>query len=310
MNSLRNVDLNLLVIFEAVYSNGNISQAAKQLGMSQPTISNSLTRLRKTLDDKLFIRAKHGVTPTPKANQLISSVREALRIIQIGISDGVEFDPAHTERKFRLIIAEPMEQVIMPALINGLPKGSGITFDYYSPLYKSIEESLITDASELAIFLLPPKTPDLRTKVLCPLNIVGIVRKDHPRLGNLSSVTKKQIIKESHVVINMEPGKIVNSNKLSMLQTPSRSTVCRVSSAGAIARIVGSTDLFGMVPNLFAQYAAKAYDLKIFELPMEINTQSMFMVWHDRHSSDNAHIWLRNKIQTLVKTASGFEPPD
>ena len=133
MNNLRNLDLNLLVIFEAIFANGNISQAAKQLGMSQPTISNSLTRLRETLGDKLFIRSKHGVTPTPKANQLIISVREALQIIQTGISDGVEFDPANSERIFKMIVAEPMEQIIMPSLINSLPQGSGISFDYFSP---------------------------------------------------------------------------------------------------------------------------------------------------------------------------------
>lgn len=310
MNSLRNIDLNLLVIFEAIYSNGNISQAAHQLGLSQPTISNSLTRLRETLGDQLFVRAKHGVTPTPKATQMIVSVREALRIIQIGIAEGEKFDPAHTQRKFRIIVAEPMEQIILPALISDLPEGSGISFDYYSPLLQNVEESLITGVAELAVFLLPPKTQDLRTKVLCPLDIVGIVREGHPRLGNRSSITKKQIIGESHVVLNLEPGKIVNSDKLSMLQTPARRIVCRASSAGAIARIVGATDLFGMVPKLFAEYMAKSCGLKIFKLPMEMNTQNMFMIWHVRHSTDSAHIWLRNRIQALVKTASGFEPPD
>ncbi len=308
MNNLRNVDLNLLVIFEAIFSTGNVSQAAKQLGISQPTVSNSLTRLRESLDDQLFVRAKHGVTPTPKATQIIGAVREALQIIQVGITGGESFDPALTKRTFRLVVAEPMEQVIMPPLINGLPEGSSISFDYFSPLSQNIEESLITGTTELAIFLLPPKTPDLRTKVLCPLDVVGIVRQGHPRLGKLSSITKKQFIKESHVTLNLQPGKITNSEKVSVLQTPSRSTVCRVSNAGAVARIVGATDLFGVIPGLFAEYAAKPLGLKIFKLPMEMNTQKMFMIWHVRHSTDNAHIWLRNRIQSLVEAVAGPQP--
>lgn len=303
MNSLRNVDLNLLVIFEAIYTAGNISQAANQLGVSQPTISNALTRLRGALDDKLFVRAGRGVRPTPKATKLISPVREALQTIQIGLFDSDIFNPVNTQRNFKIMIAEPMEPVLMPKLINDLPQGHGITFDYFSPLTLDVEQSLMTGTIELAIFLRPTKNPDLNMEVLCPIDLVGVARKDHPRLGNVERLTKADMARLAHVTLNLQPGKIRNTRKFSVNQTPLRQVMCQVSSAGVIARIAGSTDLFGMIPRLYAAHAARFYGLKTFDLPVEMNKQQLFMIWHSRHNGDNSHIWLRERIKSIAAAA-------
>ena len=75
--NLKKIDLNLLVVFEAIYSAANISHAAKQLGMSQPTVSNALARLRLLMDDPLFVAQRRGVEATVKARQMIAPVREA-----------------------------------------------------------------------------------------------------------------------------------------------------------------------------------------------------------------------------------------
>src|SRR5450756_562921 len=101
--NLKNVDLNLLVIFEAVYATSNISRAADRLGMSQPAVSNALARLRELIDDALFVRAPGGVEPTIKAREMIRPVREALGVIgqQLG---GTTLDLATYKRVFRVIV--------------------------------------------------------------------------------------------------------------------------------------------------------------------------------------------------------------
>jgi Bacterial regulatory helix-turn-helix protein, lysR family len=90
--NLKNMDLNLLVIFEAIYSNNNISRASERLGMSQPAVSNALARLRLAFDDPLFIRSPKGVEPTTKASELIHPVREALGLIGRHLPSGANFD--------------------------------------------------------------------------------------------------------------------------------------------------------------------------------------------------------------------------
>ncbi|HEX7791439.1 MAG TPA: LysR family transcriptional regulator, partial [Afipia sp.] len=86
--NLRNIDLNLLIVFEAVFSTGNISHAARQLALSQPAVSNALTRLREHFDDPLFVRSGRGVKPTNRSLQMITPVREALQLIRRQLDGG------------------------------------------------------------------------------------------------------------------------------------------------------------------------------------------------------------------------------
>ncbi len=117
--SLRHLDLNLMVVFEAVYASGNISQASKHLALSQPAVSNALARLRMLMDDPLFVRSKTGVAATPKARRMIGPVRDALKLLGAQIDLG-ETDFATYERHFRIVISDPMEAVMMPAVVNAL----------------------------------------------------------------------------------------------------------------------------------------------------------------------------------------------
>jgi len=223
-------------------------------------------------------------------------------MIQTGIRDDNVFDPALTSRDFRLIVAEPMEPLLLPALINDLPQGHNIAFDYFSPMAQDIEKSLMTGTSELAVFLLPAKNPEFRSEQLCQVDLVGVARKGHPRLEYKTELTQQILKAERHVTLNLQPGKLRNIDKFSILQSPLRQITCRVSSAGAIARIVGRTDLLGMLPKLYAPYAAETYGLNIFDLPIEMNKQNFFMIWHKRHDGDSGHIWLRERIKSITAT--------
>src|SRR6195952_4618132 len=116
--NLKNLDLNLLVVFEAIYSAGNISHAATQLAMSQPAVSNALARLRELLNDQLFVRATRGVEPTTKAKAMIGPVREALGLIGTQLGRSGEDDLASYRRTFRISPMDVLEPLIIPPLLN------------------------------------------------------------------------------------------------------------------------------------------------------------------------------------------------
>lgn len=101
--NFKNLDLNLLTVFEAIYSAGNISHAANHLAMSQPAVSNALTRLRDLVGDPLFVRANRGVAPTSKAEQMIGPVRDALALIRRQFDGGDHIDLATFHRRFRVL---------------------------------------------------------------------------------------------------------------------------------------------------------------------------------------------------------------
>jgi DNA-binding transcriptional LysR family regulator len=122
---LGNIDLNLLVVFEAIYSGGSISRAGKQLGMSQPAVSNALARLRELMDDALFVRTRRGVDPTVKARRLIGPVREALGLIEGQLKSGRQFDLASYKRLFRILMFDPLEPIMLPSVLRQIAEEAG-----------------------------------------------------------------------------------------------------------------------------------------------------------------------------------------
>ena len=158
--SLKNVDLNLLVIFEAVYAAGNISHAAIQLSMSQPAVSNALTRLRELLDDPLFVRDKKGVRPTVRAEAIIGPVRDALALIGRQLDAGKEIDLATYKRAFRVIMVDPLEPLVMPAVLREIDaKAPGISIETYPSFRADFSSDILAGTIDLAIYVYPVNAP-------------------------------------------------------------------------------------------------------------------------------------------------------
>src|SRR6185369_8687818 len=122
--NLQAIDLNLLLVFEALLSERNVTRAAKRLGLSQPAMINALTRLRRTFDDPLFLRTTSGMAPTPLAQSLSGPVSVALAQLRAALEEKREFDPAASEQVFHLLSNDYAEILLLPALLQTLHKHS------------------------------------------------------------------------------------------------------------------------------------------------------------------------------------------
>ena len=116
--SVRNIDLNLLTIFDAILTEGSLTRASKKLFMSQPAMSNALSRLRTALGDPIFIRTVQGMVPTPRAKRLAGPVRQALDLIQNGLREQGSFEHETSTRKFVIAMGDYGEAVIMPRFMD------------------------------------------------------------------------------------------------------------------------------------------------------------------------------------------------
>ena len=179
--NIRDLDLNLLFVFEAVYTTGNISKAARQLGLSQPAVSNALTRLRKQLDDQLFVREGNGVVPTARAESIIEPVRTALGTIQTGLGPVESFDPLKSKKHFRLIVADPLEPIILPELLKITEQNDQLTYELLPPQSVNIEEALLQNRIDLAIFLMPERIGEILSAPLFPVDLSGLSVSRCPR---------------------------------------------------------------------------------------------------------------------------------
>ncbi len=179
--SLRNIDLNLLVVFEAIYTAGNISHAAKLLNLTQPTISDALARLRDTVDDPLFVRAGRGVEPTPKAMQMIGPVRDALRMIQSGVGKNAEFDPALTPKHFRLLLLDQLEPILMPPVVHQIQNFRTVTLEILPYVSTRIEAGLNDGNLDLALSVYTNELTEFSCERIGKADLVSVLPDEFAR---------------------------------------------------------------------------------------------------------------------------------
>ena len=292
--NMRDIDLNLLVIFEAVYSAGNISRAATQLDMSQPAISNALRRLRDQLDDPLFVRKGNGVEPTPRANALAGPISDTIAVLKNALSPQQDFDPKSSTRMFRLLMADPLEPVLLPPLLREIEGSGGITIELVPPQSGRVEHLLNEDALDLAVFLPAQQNKSLMVEPLGTMDIVLVARDGHPGAGK---VPFPQLIADyGFAALNLSPAKLKNAEKLTVHTRFTKRDVIVVPRVSAIPQLVAQTDLLAFVPRIYAEQVAGRYGLMLLDPPMPIGPQPIHMVWHRRNAEDQGLRWLRNQI--------------
>ena len=299
---LKRLDYRHLQVFEAIYVTRNITRAGRSLGISQPTMSTLLARLRDVLQDPLFIRQSRGVAPTSRADELIGSVRGALQAFDEITDPAQQFDPANAVREFRLHMVDLFEPIVMPPLIKAALSGGGLTFQLLLAAKVPVVEALESGDADLAIGLPPPNQPELRWEALTPTDFVVIARKGHPQVKSPFDPRLLQTI--GHVGMDFTPNAIANAPNLSMTRRLERRDVVKVSRVSSIIEIAALSDLIGFANRLHVEASPYRDQLQILEMPSQINTQSFNMIWHTRSAEDDGVIWLRNEVRAAVEAAS------
>ena len=118
MINLSRIDLNLLVVLEAIVAEGGVSRAAARLNLTQPAVSHALGRLRELFDDPLFVREGRNLAPTSLTKRLVEPLRQSLQALGALIDKGESFDPARSETNFTVAMRDPMEVLILPDLMQ------------------------------------------------------------------------------------------------------------------------------------------------------------------------------------------------
>ncbi len=297
--NLRNVDLNLLTVFDAVMRDGNLSLAARTLGMSQPAVSNAVARLRDTFDDPLFVRGRYGMTPTPRATELCGPIREALGILQETFDSTAAFDPARSDRTFHLAMGDYGELVLLPTLLRRIREsGDSLSIHTHPDTEADTVERLERSALDFAFGYRPPDNERLES---CPLGkeeIVVIARKDHPRIGK--HLTKKAYLEARHIVLAQpDSNRTVLESLWSQHDSIPRKVSARVRQYAAMPGLVAQSDCMATLPRRMAEFAAHNTSIEIHRLPITSGRVSSFMIWHRSRERDKGHAWLKDVILSL-----------
>lgn len=304
MNDER-LDLNLLRILHAIDREGSVTGAAQGLGLSQPAVSSALGRLRRALDDPLFVRSKDGMEATPRARRLLGAIDGALGLIRQGLRDGDAFDPATAAATFELLLSDMGELVLLPRLVGVLQREApGCTLKVRQLARGGYADALESGAADLAVgYIVAPRT-GLRTRRLFSDHFVCMVRSGHPAAA--APLTRDAYLGLPHVAVSRRGGRegLVATTVAGLggergdERGRAQRVVLSLPHFAAAAGTVATSDLAATVPSrLVAAYAALG--LVGLPLPFSIPDVQMALYWHDRVQDDPAHRWLRHAFVRL-----------
>ena len=294
--SVRKCDLNLFQVFDTIYTERNLTQAAKSLSITQPAVSNALARLRKLFNDDLFVRTARGMMPTPVAESIAQNVSEALSLLSASILDRDGFDASVSERTYQFSMTDLAEAVVLPRLIPYLKDaGPKISLQSYYVKRHELLRQLARGEVDFAVDVPLVEDPQLCHQSLIRDDYVCVVRHDHQVLQD--ELTLERYLALRHIQLSSRK-KGLGPIDLALLQHDAERMVrLRVQHYRVAVDIVASTDLVLSLPRFLADRS----ELVVLPLPFEVPPLDYHLYWHRHSDKDVSHCWMREALLGLFK---------
>ncbi|THD59635.1 MAG: LysR family transcriptional regulator [Phenylobacterium sp.] len=301
----RSIDLNLLVVFDAVMRERSVTRAGRLIGLSQPAMSHALNRLRHMLGDELFVRTPDGMTPTPRAEALAEPLRNALSEMQLAL-EPLTFDPQGSGRRFTLGLNNFASVVIAPPLVAAVfDEAPAVRLDMRPSGTLDIADCLDRGDIELAIGSLEAPGERFRSELLLEDPFVLVMRSGHPACKAVLSAETLAGLLYLEVSSSGEDTAFLDrwlaarglARRIS-LRAPYLST--RV--------ILAQSDLVAIFSRRVAEVFARNFPLEMREPDFDSPVVRTFMLCHRRLERHPAHRWLRDHVTAVANALAKIRP--
>lgn len=296
-------DLNLLHALDVLLEEGSVVGAARRMHLSPPAMSRTLSRIRETLGDPVFVQAGRKLVPTPRALALREQVRSAVEQATQVLSPSAEVDLKTLERRFNVrandIFVGLHSGRLLEAMANEMPRA----MLRFAPEEDDIDdEALRSGRIDLFISASRQLGPEIRVQSLFTTRFVGIARDDHPIFNE--DITPERITRWGHIGVSRR-GKFAGPIDTALDGLGLRRHVALVVSTPFTALFaLQDSDLLLALPSDLAQSAiAAGMRIRTFDLPVPLETVVLTQAWHPRFQADPAHQWLRRTIRELCADA-------
>ncbi|WP_088329726.1 LysR family transcriptional regulator [Lacimicrobium sp. SS2-24] len=308
--NISKMDLNLLVYFDVLMRERSVTKAANQLSITQPAMSNGLKRLRDLLADPILVRTSDGMTPTQRALQLQPVVRDALSSLESAIQPQTEFDPATSERTFRIMASDYAESTLLLEVVRQLnQKAPGITLDVITPsdvTFHDVEHGKV----DMAINRFEELPLSFHQKVLWYDTFSCVVNKLNPVVKNF---TLEKYLSAQHIWVSktgfgvgvgIDPNEVQKLGwvdlELSKIGKKRRIRVFTRHYHVAL-QLAREQNLVATLPTRAASIHKDDPNMVILEPPFDIPPIALKMAWSALLQHDAGHIWLRRLIIEIAK---------
>lgn len=295
---LRNVDLNLLTVFDAVMQMQNVTRAAQVLGMSQPAVSNAVSRLKVMFNDELFVRYGRGIQPTLRAKQLFGPVRQALQLVHNELP-GAGFEPEKSDRIFNLSICSPIDIKLAPKIVERIKTQTpNITVNINSYLNDNIEHQLKYQEVEFFINYKQFDKMEFQSHPLFNDEVVLAVSNKHPSIKE--SVTEEMLLNEHHSIVSLDD--IGSFSSCYYKGTVLEDLITyQGTDLNSVLNIVSKTSLVAIAPKWLVECYSQQLDIKAVSLPWEQNTRPCYLIWHESTARDKGHLWMKDLLSEVCQ---------
>jgi DNA-binding transcriptional LysR family regulator len=292
------IDLNLLVVFDAIMRDRSVTRAGQRLGLSQPAISHALTRLRHMLKDELFVRSPNGMVPTPRAEELATPIRIALDGLQQSL-EPVQFEPSKAMTTFRIAVDNYAAIVLVAPIAAHIAKiAPGVTLDFRPSGTLNVLELL--DRSELHLAMSPSAVQGERfsRRRLLQDQFVVVHRKGHPAATGREFPTEKLTTLPQLEISSAQFGSDLEDSSPRRSKPAGRAAM-RAPFLSA-AQILATSDLVAVLPLNVARNMISSHHLVFHRLSRSPRPIESAMIWLRRLDNQPAHAWLRDVISQVA----------
>jgi len=301
--NLNKVDLNLFIVFDAIYTEANLTRAGQIVGITQPAVSNALSRLRETFNDPLFVRTAQGMVPTPMAQNIIGPVRNALQLLRVSVQESRIFNPLQANKTFRISMTDLIEAVILPPLFQRLRRQApAVQIESFLAKRRETTKELAAGRIDFAVDAPLNTDPQVRHVKLLEDRYVCAMRKGHPLAKDKISLDDYLSLTHIHIssrrsglgLVDLALGKMGIQRKIAL-----RSQHYLMAS-----QVMQQTDMAMTVPESFAH----RHGLHAVELPVnDVPAQEIHLYWHESTDQDPANRWMREQLIELCQQVRAQE---
>lgn len=304
MTSFKGLDLNLLLVFEALHQTRSVSRAGQRLGLSQSATSHALARLREACRDELFLRTTAGMTPTPLAHRIYPEIHQGLEALRHSVEEARGFDPASSTRRFEIAIPHPLGPDYALRIRNAAQAAAPeVSLRFDTRTLADDAPALMRDGLlDLAVDWIPAEDDRFVNKRLFDDGLVIAAREGHPRARHgmgWRDLAAEEFVRCHRRAPEKRPKAL--SGKLWDLMAESRLTV---SEYLEVPFVIGRTDYLGVLPRSMARIAEQQFRMIVMEVPGPPIRIPIWLVWHEARRRDSGHAWLRALVQREMQAAA------
>ncbi len=300
-NTLRGIDLNLLVILDALLAERHVSRTASRLNMSQPAVSHALARLRHLFDDPLLIRRDGQLVLSTRALEVAPALTEALRQLREVLGPG-GFDPAKEKRTFRLAMSDYGSAVVLPGLLKRIRlEAPGIDLVITQSSRETMLRQVLDGDCDLAVGVFPDLPERIEVEQLSIEHFACLA--DRERLGGQGRLDIDAYLARPHVLVAMKDHASTEIDTALHAIGRARRIAVTLPHWGNAPRLIQGTDLVLTVARKALALHEHDPAVVVFEPPFPIPPFPFVQVWHERRGGDPAHQWLRNAVAGVSMAA-------